>query len=446
MITLTMADDEDEKKSFHIGDRVILHNLRNFARLNGRHGVVASSCDETTQRYGVDLDLPDPKHPKALVVKAVNLLPEPKIPTDAAETRAGTQNGLLVEEHGRDVSFVLDTVRFLVGFCLLKDPDIQYLPDIDRLKDLDMIKVNYLTALGWTHWLDPGAFSGTGGRGIYQCLKEYLRNDMVKESWGSVDNMPPDYRRIYDALVHPAAVMGWNVRVHGDFWIVSMDSDGTYIVPDLNHRAVYQVLGLTQPLGTMVHRQYNGRIVKMRLTMIPWFGRLVYDGVVSPVDSFGDLAGPEKAGARLEQKLREAVKSAKKDGRVVARLAQLEVTGGSRVGIDGKEPTSGTDTLSLSTPPQEQPEASAEEQRLVKDLKAIPHIPPSMRSGTWTFRRFAYTEEENPEHIGIILQAKNNGAPSRPIAQFSCSVLQPTSVTTTTVIFEATAPLPQRIW
>ena len=426
-----MADCSNE--TFHVGDRVILHGLRNAARLNGRHGVIASlpSDDEhKNSRYGLDLDLPDPKHPKGLAVKAVNLLREPAIPPDST-ARAGTRNGLLVEEHGKAMSFVLDTVRYLVGLMLLEDPDIDVLPDIDRLKDRDMVKINYMTALGWTHWLDPGSFhQNTQGSGVYECLHEYLCKDIVEKSWGSVDNIPPSFKRIYDSIVEPAAVAGWNVRVHGDFWIVSMENDGTYIVPDLNPRAVYQVLGLTQPLGTMIQRRYQGCIVKMRLTMIPWYGRLVYDGVVSPVDCVGELGGPQIANTRRAQRLREAVRLAKEEGRVVARLAQLEVPGGSRVGIDGKDPslTATQTSSSSSSPPPQEREATPEEQRLVEAFSVIPHVPPSTGSGSWTFRRFAYTEEENPNHIGMIYQAEPTVAMSGVVGPFTCSALEPSSV------------------
>lgn len=64
-----------------------------------------------------------------------------------------------------------------------------------------------------------------------------------------------------------------------------------------------------------------------------------------------------------------------------------------------------------------------EEQQLVDELASIPHVPRSMGSGTWTFRRYGYTEDENPAHIGMVLQAEQNIDTSGVLGSFSCSAL-----------------------
>jgi hypothetical protein len=45
------------------------------------------------------------------------------------------------------------------------------------------------------------------------------------------------------------------------------------------------------------------------------------------------------------------------------------------------------------------------------------------KESTWCFRRMGYTENENPSHTGIIIDARG----SSPIGPFSCSSLAPTS-------------------
>ena len=61
-----------------------------------------------------------------------------------------------------------------------------------------------------------------------------------------------------------------------------------------------------------------------RLQLIPWYGRLVYDGVVAgPAVSTEDLRATV-ASDRLTATLKQAIKDAKREGRVIQGLAQLE--------------------------------------------------------------------------------------------------------------------------
>ena len=144
-----------------------------------------------------------------------------------------------------------------------EDDDIQYLRDIDRIKDKDMTRINLLGATAWSHWNHPGSFQVTEGKGIYQCLVEFLPQMFTAPS--------PESEKIIRALHGPTAVAGWNVRIHGDFWVVGMnDEDGTFVIPIKNPRAVYKVVGTSQALYPMVLRSYpHGRPVRMRLTLLP---------------------------------------------------------------------------------------------------------------------------------------------------------------------------------
>jgi hypothetical protein len=69
-----------------------------------------------------------------------------------------------------------------------------------------------------------------------------------------------------------------------------------------------------------------------------------------------------------------------------------------------------------------------QEQALLDKLAAIPKSPANQEAfggapdGYWVFRRFGYTEAENPMHVGIVLAGAN------PLGQFKCSALVPTAL------------------
>ena len=422
-----------DEMPFNVGDRVILQGLVRAQRLNGRHGVVGLPIDPSTGRFPIDLDLPDAltsgSNSSGIAVKPANLMREPPLPSDAEEKRAQVTGGKLVEAQGRPMSFILDNIRFLVGFLFVEDPGIQSISDIDRLKDVSMIQVNFLTATGWSHWVDCGAYENSGGKGIYLALKDWLQRQCIQNTpYAELDD---GYKRIYDAIDDPSAVAGWNCRVHGDFWLCAdVEEGGTYCVLASNPRAVYQVVGMTQPLGRLIQHSYGeGSFVRHLITMVPWYGRLVFDGLICPVGSDGEQARhPKKASAAKAEKLREAIRLAKEEGRVISRLAQLEVPGGS---IDGAGPVDYSplkpavdEDDGANEGEQENPTES--EQGYVDRLKALSPMPPSIAGpdggrGKWTFRRQGYNEEENPEHSILVLSLGN------VLGGFKCEALVPKS-------------------
>jgi len=99
----------------------------------------------------------------------------------------------------------------------------------------------------------------------------------------------------------------------------------TLEVPESNHGMVYKCVGMKDSIWPMVAGKHPG-LIQMTLTMIPGYGRLVYDGVLVPPHG---LPVPPVAGSELEASLKETVAKAKIEGRVISRLAQLEVEGGS---------------------------------------------------------------------------------------------------------------------
>jgi hypothetical protein len=233
----------------------------------------------------------------------------------------------------------------------------------------------------------------------------------------------PSLRLAYDAVDDVEAIKGWNVRVHGHFWVCGMDEEGTFLVPDSNRDMVYQCLGAKDAIYPKVERDFP-RPVQMSITMIPWYGRLVYDGVMMP--PLGHMR-PPMASVKLALDLAESVAKARREGRVISRLAQLEVEGGSHAGLHD----SGDNVDDSNEDSVEQAKPTSEESSLVKKLSKFPRSagPPTnnpdadMAPGSyWVFRRCGYTEHENPNHVGLVMTGPS------VLAQFTCSALTPTSV------------------
>ena len=290
-----------------------------------------------------------------------------------------------------------------------------------------MIQLNFLTATGWSHWVDCGAYENTGGKGMYRALKDWMQKQCINNT--PYTELDDGYKRIYDAIDAPSAVAGWNCRVHGDFWVCAdMDNEGTgtYCVLAPNPRAVYQVVGMTQPLGRLVGHQ--GSFVRYKITMVPWYGRLVFDGLLCPVGSDGNPARfPKAASVAKAEKLREAIRLAKEEGRVISRLAQLEVPGGSLDGagpIDYSPLKAADDDDNEDEEPQEEP--NEKEKEFIDCLKALEPMPASVagpdgRRARWTFRRQGYNEDENPDFSVLVLAHDNC------LGGFKCSALEPTA-------------------
>jgi hypothetical protein len=408
-----MATAATTEETFDVGDRVILQGLEKAAHLNLAHGTVASTLAKG--RHYVDIDLIS-KDQKRINVKPANLHKEPPITT--SKRRAACQGGSLVETEGRALSFALDSMRLCVATTFVCDEQVQTHEDIQELKESEsgFLKQNRLTASAWSFWSDGRGFRTSNPKGVYEELREYIRVSLP-ESNGGLETLKsgfPSYQLVYDAVDDFEAIKGWNCRVTGDFYIVGGESEGTFLVPTTNLNAVYQCVGTKNPIP------FDGdypRPVCMHLTMIPWYGRLVYDGVLTPPAGY---ARPPMVDPEVAKQLRESVEKAKAEGRVISRLRQLEVEGGSRKGLHDRI------ERNESSVPVEQSKPTPEEDSLVKKIGSFERVdgePFDEKPGTlWVFRRFGYTEVENPNHVGIIL------AGAQAIAPFECLALIPTSI------------------
>jgi hypothetical protein len=407
--------------SFAVGDRVVLEGLQSATHLNGRHGCIAR--EQQQGRYAVDIDVDSQRR----AIKPINLLREELDNNDDDNMIvADAVEGILPENHGRAASYLLDLMRLNVAWHFSFDEDIRTHMDIERLRSspAGLLKISHLTALGWSNWITEGGDGldvGTGDSdnpmGMYEMMKatmDQVIND--SEEIGVPEIEAPRMVFAKDALQSPHAAGGWHVRVHGNFWIVgsSQDTGAAYLIPELSKSMVYEVLGIRNALYPMVATGPFTRPVLMAATLIPWYGRLLYDGVVMPAHG---MRIPQQASPVLAEKLQAAVDTAVNGGRVISQLRDTQ-----RVpSVDPAHPR----LVPNRDPPTE------EEGRYMEQLAALPApVQASMENNfdevkpwSWTFRRMGYTEEENPNHMGMVIRGIGD-----VLGPFSCSALAPTSV------------------
>jgi hypothetical protein len=426
----------------------------------------------------VHLDLLDPAQPK-LAVKPQNLQREGRIvryvddcddmkyiePPNASVQK----DGCIDETYGRPLCLLLDVLRFLAAKEIVCDETIHSIHDIERIhsgqsdnqentpsyhnkattaavRTLDgnsTTRLNYFLAIAWSHWIDSPK-----GKGVYEMAKGWVQKEWKRElARRPIPINPVDakkfvhYREMVDfcgtSFDHIRAVKSWHIRVHGDFWIVSGDEKGSYLIPKNNEDMVYQCVGLTTSLHELVKSKYGKRPMVWKVTLIPYYGRLVYDGVITLGGGFNNASkGLAMAASETKaRKLRATVEEAKRNRRVIQRLRQLEVEGGSRIGLSSQG------RMNNKAPrKRQQPSPTQQELELLSEYTNMRSVfPPNDPQGVWVFRRKGYTEQENPDRIGLILGC------GEPMGFFRCSHgLEPTSIDILQGVVEASLAVGRR--
>jgi hypothetical protein len=408
---MPLSDTQGGEHSLEVGDRIVLQGLVNATHLNGRHGCIVTPLN-SDGRFGVDIDVDSQRR----AIKPVNLAREEE--EDDGLTIVQAVNGVLPEHpHGRAASYLLDLMRVNAAYHYSDDGEItQY--DLERYRSsppFGLIKIAHLTSLGWSHWVKEtgdGLELGDGDKdGIYEIMK--LGHVQTLDQFPSQDDIPPELIFANEALESKHAAGGWHVRVHGTFWMVgeSPDDGGCFLIPEGNKNMVYKVLGVRNALYPLVSR-HGTRPMLYAATLIPWFGTLLYDGVLMPAHN---RPVPKQASPALAEKLHAAVDAAVNEGRVITRLRDTQAVLDTAATQSRVEPN--------RNPP------SPEETRCMEELAALPSpVEPgnnfeALKPWAWTFRRAGYTEEENPSHSGLVISAAGS-----LVGPFECSALAPTSV------------------
>lgn len=126
------------------------------------------------------------------------------------------------------------------------------------------------------------------------------------------------------ALRSLRALRSWGLGFQANLWFVGRDHEGTYAVPEENKYAVYKIVSFSQPATELKSpgepMSLNVVPVCMKTTIVPWFGRLLYDSTaIPPKDAI--VRAPNPVVARYLQTL---VLKAIKTGVVIDTFFELE--------------------------------------------------------------------------------------------------------------------------
>lgn len=366
--------------------------------------------------------------------------------------------GALDEADGRAFMMLMDMARFCVNEITQRH-QFETLEDASKLRAERPDQAGALTGQMYSYW-----FHAPAGPGVYENLLRWtaLQQPAVHASLlrrelglgGRPGQASGPAQAAHLLAVNECA--HWpRQRVHGTFFLVKEAPSGAALLVHAKTDAVYEVLGISTSLGDLLRSNGRDLPASLTLTLLPYVGRIVYDGT---------LLGAPPPPRDVEAELVAAVDAAVADGRVIKQLptpceapllgkpvridglqAKPELNGTRGRATDFDEPkgryavklAAGGFLLlkpaSLTEVDEEPPpegaavgEPPTESQRAaVARLAAAPACA-AKEHEFWVLRRMGYTERDNAEHALVVLA----GATPIPLSEqqplFLCEALEPT--------------------
>ena len=384
-----------------------------------------------TKIFGDDLRLPLPRGASFfvtpfLVSKRAVMCPQegaPDMDVDAdpnvEDGEEGGGPGALSEKEGRCFMMLLDMAHFLVD-----DITGEFnFPDLGAATQL-RVSQNHLaarlTAQMYSYWQ-----SAPMGDGVYQMLL-----DWTQQQQPAGPGVPFECSKELHKIAKEETLHWHKQRVYGYFYFVAEDEEGAAFLVSEDRSKVYRVFGIAVSLGVLLRRGGGALPVRLRLTLLPFMGKIVYDGSLAVSAIPG---GPE-----VVTHARQVMDAAVAAGTVMEALpvppeTPLEGKAVVIAGLTGRPELNGTRAVAtkfdhatgryavrlpsgahvalkptnLSAAPAPAGEAKGEPlsafQRGVQEqLAALPYAPGDL-GALWVFRRHGYTEEHNPEHLLTIM-------------------------------------------
>jgi hypothetical protein len=196
-------------------------------------------------------------------------------------TRAQAVDGALIEKDGRTMSFFLDTGRIISNDMMPVVPGLS--DDMNAIYHLrqtpkGLMQISMLTARMYSLWYENAKKNGDG---VYANLRYNANSYMNSPDIASHPNF--DQFESWAELLKNKELESWGdkkYRISGNFWIVEMRNDGAVMASMDNSGMVCLVLGIAEPIVALLQRSGVRLPHPVALTLLPFKGRLVYDGVL----------------------------------------------------------------------------------------------------------------------------------------------------------------------
>jgi hypothetical protein len=332
---------------FQRGDRIVITGVRteHIRSMNGRHGHVVAVGSHSC---AIHLDAGNGKsHFQTVLITPTNLERESTtgIPLSCTiQNRAFVNNGVLVsgntvsDGHSSKYSSaamvgMMNLVRWFAANSCHADIQNQLDPvqnmsdsnsgkvtlsQIQRLSSNTANKLNEMAVKNW-----ECIEESENNHGVYEQCIQYMDSEDIRSGF------------VIDALKDVRAIRSWNLGIQHEFWFVGRDVEGTYIVPDYksHDHVVYKVVGISGPTSSSP-QQEDGNATKtiapvrliripmrLRITILPWYGRIIYDTSVQPPSAESVMMATNPAQAH---RLHSVVLHSIQAGTVIEHFAELE--------------------------------------------------------------------------------------------------------------------------
>lgn len=291
--------------------------------------------------------------------------------------------------------------NLLSGYTVV--PEVRDEDDVRRLRasggTAGMQKVQWLSSSMYGMWTR----AATGyPSGVMSRLHEHVGDsvEMYRERAESPAAvvLPAQLASVQLAL-DEADVARWGERAarrSGLFWVVKDTAEGAVFVADSeDHYEMYRVLGIAQTVTAPIERLRLKLPVKVSATLLPFRGRIMYDGVMHSEKGF--RFRPEEANADKASELFTAVQAAEESGAIVSNLS---AEGPLSENYRGRKASA----LVVSEPESVTvcPAVAAAAARVAELPKC------TGEKETWLARCTGYTEQENLRHLFLMM---SNGMP-----------------------------------
>ena len=354
--------------------------------------------------------------------------------------------GALTEADGRCLMMLLDMGRFLVNE-ITQEHKFSSLTDVSTLRSTRMDIIMDLTGKMWSYW-----HSAPSGPGVYEMLLDWCKDQAPSATSIRSREIGIAQKKQMTAALHLLAsreLKSWpRQRVTGFFIFVKEAANGAAILVDERLAHVYSVIGISCSIGELLRSNGQAPPACLGLTLIPFMGSIVYDGTLrgKPLPPHNDL----------QAELDAAVALAEREGKVLTQLptpvdaplegkpvrisglqAKPELNGqiaragefdgdkgryavrlssGARVALKPANLTEVTEAEAEAAAPEGTRVGSAltpfqlevrQEVSAMAPLAADATMPgPDGRPAEmhfWVFRRYGYTERDNPEFMFMIM-------------------------------------------
>mmetsp|Transcript_20809 Transcript_20809/g.52467 ORF Transcript_20809/g.52467 Transcript_20809/m.52467 type:complete len:357 (+) Transcript_20809:78-1148(+) len=232
------------------------------------------------------------------------------------------------------------------------------------------------------------------GEGLGDVNGGARRHKQQREAGGAKprggSSIPAEYAAMR-RLVHSSEVQHWGnakYRIFGTFYAVKATRHGMLMLDaDSSEAKAYLVVGIAESIARAFEKSRVPLPTKAQLTMLPFMGRMVYDGTLS------GAPGPPPSQAEKRQ-LGQHLEDALACGNVVASI-EVPLT---------------LETADTGRPPELSEAGRAE----LAKVKALPMDSSQGNGAMWVVRRVGYSEDENPNHMAIFM-AGPIPAPCNPL-------------------------------